>query len=110
MASFLALLADMRNGEAIPRLDDELTELMDSICEHQAAGTMVLKLKITPDKLENFRVVGVKVEYAIEAKPPTEKAGTSVFYVGEKGELSRENARQMNLEMQVEEAHGRQSS
>lgn len=110
MASFLALLADMRNGEAIPRLDNELTELMDAIREHQSAGTMVLKLKVTPDKLENFRVVGVKVEYAIETKPPTEKAGTSVFYVGEKGDLTRENPRQTSLELEIQEAHGRQSS
>ena len=106
MAQFVELIGSIRDGEAIPRLDAELTELMDAICTHQAAGTMTLKLKITPDKLDNFRVVGVRVDYQVETKPPTEKAGTSTFYVLENGELTRNNPRQMALEMEVNRVNG----
>src|ERR1044072_6162640 len=73
-------------------LDDELTatlaELVESVQDHEKKGELVLKLIVEPAG-SGRRTVTVAGKVA--AKPPEPAPEMSIFYVGERGSVHRDD-------------------
>lgn len=90
--NFCESLALIRDGNLVIQLTDELQDVITSVLEHNKAGSLTLKLKISPNG-DNTVEIASEVK-AVQARPGVGKA---VFYADTGGNLHRRDPRQGEL-------------
>lgn len=92
---FTDVLADIRNGDVITDLTDELRELVARVRETGRPGSLTLTLKVK----QMSKGVGsaLVIEDDIKKKLPVAEKGTTVLFATEDGELQRNDPRQPRL-------------
>lgn len=71
---FAAFIQEQRGGGLHGELSDGLSELVTAVAEHRKAGTLVLKLKVTP----NNDGVTVTVTDEVALKAPAADRGAAM--------------------------------
>ncbi len=90
---FAAFVQEQRSGGLHGELSDGLAELVSAVREHQKGGTLVLTIKVTPNKDGSTVTVTDKVA----VKAPEGERGAAIFFVDDAGNLSRRNPYQQEL-------------
>ncbi len=97
--SFIATLQQIREGQLVQFLTDELQDVITSVVEHSKPGSLTLKLKIEPNG-DNAVTIVTDVK-AQQARPGVGKA---IFYADTGGTLHRRDPRQGDLLDEVAKA------
>lgn len=92
---FTDVLADIRNGDVITDLTEELRDLVMAVRETGRPGSLTLTLKVK--QMSKGVGAALVIEDDIKAKPPKAEKGTSVLFATEDGELQRNDPRQPRL-------------
>ncbi len=92
---FTETLADIRNGDVIADLTDQLRELVLRVRETGRPGSMTLTLKVkNASKGAGSALV---IEDDIKTKLPTAEKGSTFLFAAEDGQLQRNDPRQPRL-------------
>lgn len=95
---FVEMLMEMRNGKVAAEASAKLNELMAAITDTGAGGTLTLKVKIKPSKVDLHEgVKEVIVSHATTIDKPEKPIGPSVFFVKNGGKLTRTDPDQMAM-------------
>lgn len=89
---FTDVLAEISGGLAVEDATDKLDMLVKGVLGAERAGTLTLKLKVTPNGLGS-----VKIDCSISASVPDKVRGSTIMFNDEKGGLVRDNPRQLDM-------------
>src|SRR5579871_6493070 len=92
---FTETLADIRNGDVIAELTDQLREVVSKVNETGRPGSLVLTLKVK--KAAKGAGNTLLIEDDIRVKLPVMEKGTTVLFATEDGQLQRNDPRQPRL-------------
>ncbi len=90
-----AVLGDIRHGDLMYDMTEELGKLIAAVRETQKGGTLTLKLKVQPLNKGDGTVVGIIDELSIT--PPKKEKNKTIFYTTDNNMLQREDPRQMKF-------------
>lgn len=90
---FAAWLTEQRGGSLHGELTEKLADLVAACLEHGEGGSLVLTVKVKPNK----DGVTVTVTDEVKAKEPEGDRGAALFYADAEGNLSRRDPRQPEL-------------
>lgn len=91
--NFISLLQTKNGGVSLAELDEALATLTEAVVQTARAGTLTLKLKISPN------VKGVKIEDELTLKEPKPTRGVSFAYVGPGFALLKNDPDQMTMQL-----------
>lgn len=92
---FTDTLADIRNGDVIAELTEQLRDLVARVRETGRPGALTLTLKVK--NVSKGLGGALTVEDDIKVKLPVAEKGTTVLYATEDGQLQRNDPRQPSL-------------
>lgn len=92
--SFVDTLRDLRSGEVLDQLDDQLQELVRAVQTTQAGGQITLTVVVAPMKGSTEAVV---VKDLIKLKKPEIKSSGTLMFPTAEGNLQRNNPNQREL-------------
>lgn len=92
--SFTDTLRDIRSGEIIDQLDEQLQELVRAVQSADAAGTITLTLSVSPMKGSSEAVI---VKDTVKLKKPEIKSAGTLMFPTPEGNLQRNNPNQRDL-------------
>ena len=92
--SFTDTLRDIRGGEVLDQLDEQLQELVRAVQSTQAGGQITLTLIVAPMKGSSEAVI---VKDAIKLKKPEIKNTGTLMFPTVEGNLQRNNPNQREL-------------
>ncbi len=95
----LNLLNEHQNGTLISDMSEAYRKVVEACQLTGKVGEVNLKIKITPPNKGQARFIGIAME--VTSKIPKAAPYISVWYVGEDGELLREDPHQQKLDLQV---------
>lgn len=93
MRRFSNFIGEIRRGDLDEELSVALANVVKEVNQQQKAGSLDLKIKITPNKLEGT----VFIQALVNEKPPKSEPGQSIFYIDKDNQLRREDPRQMSI-------------
>jgi hypothetical protein len=92
---FTDVLQDIRGGDVIHELTDQLREVVTRVTETGRPGELSLKLKVKPaSKGAGATLI---IEDDIKVKLPVHEKGTTILYATKDGDLQRNDPRQPQL-------------
>ena len=92
MANFVQMIEKMNGGNTLAALNTELTEVVRAVSETNKQGSLMLKLKISPNG-DN----GITIEEDVATKLPKPSSGKSLFFTDGEGDLLRSDPRQKEM-------------
>ena len=92
--SFVDTLRDLRGGEVIEQLDEQLQQLVQAVQSTDAGGQLTVTIAITPTK---GVADAVTVKDTVKLKKPEIKSSGTLMFPTPEGNLSRKNTRQDDL-------------
>lgn len=95
----LNLLDEHQNGSTISDLSEAYREVVEACELTGKPGKVTLEISIRPPSKGKARVVGIAMK--VESKIPEADPYLSMWYVGDNGELLREDPRQRKLDLRV---------
>lgn len=96
--SFLAVLPEIRRGNLVQEVSEQLAELIQNVVVHQKAGELTIKLKVTPGK---HAMNAVDITDAVTVKAPKATPVPTIFFSDEEGSVTRDDPNQPALDLQV---------
>ncbi len=90
----ISVLQNLRNGDCVFELSQELEEVVAAVGETGKKGSITLKLSIDPHKGDTLTL---DIEDKIEKKVPKKDKPPSIFFRGKNNQLQRQDPRQLNL-------------
>lgn len=90
---FAAFVQEQRNGGLHGELSDALAELVGSVREHGKPGSLVLTIKMAPNKDGSTVTVTDKMKLSL----PEGDRGAAIYFIDEHDNLSRRNPFQQEL-------------
>lgn len=90
---FAAFVQEQRNGGLHGELSDSLVELVSAVQEHGKAGSLVLTVKVAPNKDGMTVTVTDKIKVTL----PEGERGAAIYFIDADGNLSRRNPMQTEL-------------
>jgi hypothetical protein len=97
---FAETIVDLNKGATIGELNGKLAEVVAAVRATAKAGSLTVKLDITPGSKGNAEMVFVKAKVSV--KCPTEEPGSTLFFTTEDNRLTRYNERQRDLPFEGE--------
>lgn len=92
------MLMEMRNGQVAADVSRKLNELIGAIADTGAGGTMTLKLKVKPSRLDIHEgVKEVEITHECTLVKPEKPVGKAIFFVANGCKLSRVDPDQMEM-------------
>jgi hypothetical protein len=88
---FQDILTDLDDGQVHERLTSKLRDVVAGCREAQLSGSLTLKITITPEGRQF--IVNPKITTSI----PTPKTGITMFFADERGDLRKEDPKQVSL-------------
>lgn len=95
-SAFVELLRDLRRGETMEELSEELADLQIRCKQTGKVGELTLKIKVRPEKGMDGMF---NITDEIKTKKPQFDRGATVFYEHADMQLRREDPRQQKLEL-----------
>lgn len=95
---FVSVIAELKNGRCLTDCSRKMTELTDAVIEHRKKGKLTLQLVIEPSGVTDGRVTETSVSWACAIVKPEADTGSSIFFVTQDGQLTRNDPDQMDLE------------
>lgn len=92
--SFLDTVRDLRGGEVLDQLDEQLQELVRAVQTTQAGGQLTLTVVVSPTKGASEAVI---VKDLIKLKKPEIKSAGTLMFPTVEGNLQRNNPNQRDL-------------
>jgi hypothetical protein len=86
------MLQGKTGGVTIPQLDRELAMLVQKVQCAGRAGTLTLKIKVSPNAKR-----GVRIEDEVSVKEPKMETGVSFFFTDASGTLLRNDPNQSEM-------------
>lgn len=99
--SILALLQNQRAGVCMSELSEKLQQLSNTVRGTGKKGKLTLEITMNP--LQKGGGHAVTVTDKISLKLPQDEPEVSVFYVGDQGQLTRNDPRQRELPLRAVE-------
>lgn len=96
MRPFFDVLRDIRKGECIAELDEQLAKLQQAVSETNKAGELTLKIKIQPAQRDDATQVFITDEVRLK-EPRLPKAAT-LFFASRHG-FTRRDPNQVELDL-----------
>jgi hypothetical protein len=96
LGNFLGMMQSKTGGVTLAELDIELAALVRATKATGKAGTLTLKIKVTPNAK-----AGVKIDDELTVKTPKESLGSAYFFTDENGALMRNDPNQTTLPLVV---------
>lgn len=100
MSSILDVLSQIRGGAALIDANKELREVVMAVKSTGKKGSITLKIDIEPDKTDDTVVT---FQPDVTKKVPKKAYAKGLFYVSDNGDVSREDPRQQELELERQE-------
>jgi len=98
MTDVIAMFSEMRDGEVLMDLNNKFRELSQAVLDSTGKGSMTIKLTVKPVKLAmGGKVIQVDVDYEASIKKPELAVGSTLFFVDDEGDLTREIPGQMPM-------------
>lgn len=95
MTDFVNLIMEMRNGRVAQDLNNKFNEVLTGVLESGGKGELSVTFKLEPSRMGMGGVVlEVETEHKTKIKRPEVKIGSSVFFVGTDGNLTRDDPAQ----------------
>jgi hypothetical protein len=94
--NFLAMLQQKPSGVALVTLDEKLSELVEAVRASGKKGKLTYTITIKPNAKR-----GVQLDDEVKVDLPRESSGTSYFFVGEGGQLLKNDPAQLSLELRA---------
>jgi len=91
---FAAILQDINNGDVANQLAVDMQELTNAVRELGRKGTLTLKIEVAPRKGSS---AALNVTARRDLKMPAEEPVESVFFTDQRGNLLRDDPRQLAL-------------
>lgn len=91
--AFAKTLADLRRGQTLVELSNELADLVQAVKETGKKGEICLKLRLTPSAGGE----AVVIEDAVTMKVPKMDRASTTFFTTEDNLLTRQDPRQMEM-------------
>ena len=95
----LNLLDQHQNGAIISDMSEAYRKVVEACELTGKAGEVTLKIRIAPPAKGKGRIIGVSMK--VTSKVPESEPYLSIWYVGERGELMREDPNQRKLDLRV---------
>jgi hypothetical protein len=99
MQSFLDVLSQIRGGAALADAAKDLQELVQAVRDTGKKGKLSFSIEVEPDKAGEG-VVWLLPDVVL--KLPKKPRAKGIFYMDKHGNLTREDPRQLELEMKRE--------
>lgn len=100
MQSFLDVLSQIRGGAALTDAARDLRELVQAVRETGKGGKLSFTITVEPDKADETVVT---LQPDVILKLPKKARASGIFYMDQHGNLTREDPRQIELELQRKE-------
>lgn len=94
MVPFTDVLSQIRRGLVVTELTQELAALCEAVIDTGKPGELVLKIKIKPPKGDSCQVT---LQPTVSAKLPKADMPDGIFFVGEGGDLLRNDPDQKEM-------------
>ncbi len=92
---FTDILSDIRNGDVIAELTEQLRDVVTRVRETGRPGSLTLTLKVK--NASKGAGAALVIEDDVKVKLPTAERGTTVLFATEDGQLQRNDPRQPRL-------------
>lgn len=90
---FVAWLVEHNGGRTATAASIALADVARAVDDHQRPGTVTLRITMKP-AAPGLTTIGVKVHSAAPAEPPAE----SIFFVDGRGNLTRQDPKQLTFD------------
>jgi len=97
MQSFLDVLSQIRGGAALADAAKDLQELVQAVRDTGKSGKLVFSIHVEPDKTDDTVVT---LQPDVVLKMPKKPRAKGIFFMDKHGTLTREDPRQLELEME----------
>jgi hypothetical protein len=97
--SFELTLREMRAGQVVSDLSDELGKVIEAVRVTGKAGELQLRIKVKPASKGDINTV--MVEDKIDSKLPRPERPQTIFFTTEANGLQRQDPRQTEMELRV---------
>lgn len=94
MQSFLDVLSQIRGGSALADAARDLQELVQAVRDTGKSGKLTFSITVEPDKADE---TVVNLQPDITLKLPKKPRAKGIFFVDKRGNLTREDPRQLEL-------------
>lgn len=106
----LSTLAQLKNGRVIIQANETMQRLLLAVQRHGGKGKLGLELTLAPRvDSDTGRVAEIDITYNIKVSEPQPNHGTTMFYVGKDGGLTRNDPHQEEMFTEEEEENDRES-
>lgn len=95
-SSALAMLMELRGGSMLMELDEQLSRLVNAVCDTGKKGELTLKLAVRPAGTSDARAL--ILEDAVRVKLPELSRGSSIFFADSEARLTRQDPRQLRID------------
>lgn len=92
---FADVLTSLRRGKTHRELSDAMQELSLAVIETHRAGTITLTIKVSKSKASGM----VEIDDTVKVKLPEPDRSSSMFFVTDDGNLSKDDPRQLSLDV-----------
>lgn len=92
--SFTDVLSQIRGGFALNQAGEKLQEVIKAVQATGKKGTLTVTIDVIPDKVDE-RVL--KIQPSMKVKIPEKGFNEGIFFVDDKGKLSREDPAQAEM-------------
>ena len=97
MQSFIDVLSQIRGGSALNDAAKDLQELVQAVRESGKPGKLTFSITVEPDKTDETVVT---LQPDVTLKLPKKARAKGIFYMDMHGRLTREDPRQIELELE----------
>lgn len=97
MQAFLDVLSQIRGGAALSDAAKDLQELVQAVRETGKPGKLTFSITVEPDKADEGVVT---LQPDVTLKLPKRPRAKGIFYMDQHGNLTREDPRQLEMELQ----------
>lgn len=87
-------LREIRKGVVVDEASEQLAAVVRAVQETQQGGTVTLEISVKPRPGDADAVV---VACSVKSKPPRAKLPDAIFFIGEEGDLLREDPNQAEM-------------
>lgn len=88
------VMSQIKGGAAIHDAAKDLNELVRAVKATGKAGSLTIKLTVEPDKADDTVCT---IQPDVTLKLPKKARAKGIFYIDDKGDLTREDPRQLEL-------------
>lgn len=104
-SDIISVMAELNRGNFMIECGRQLQEAKDAIVRTGKKAKLTITLEIIPAGMRDGRINQLEISPSVTIKEPQESQGTSIFFVGEDGRLTRNDPQQEILNFEKEQSN-----